>query len=539
MKLTFKQKIQCFALVAVLNAVAIGVVSYYQQTSAATSLAQLIETSRTLQTNMEADMAHDAIHSDVLGFMATATTGEDAADYAASLKEDSARITDIVATLRDTQSVAPATHALLVKVTSLVGQYTTGAKHLVESRTTDSAFANNLKIFKADFETLAGEFDTISEDLEKDAQAHIASALAQQQHGQMVMASVLGAVLLLSLGASWVLFFGVYKPLEQFAVHLEATSRGNSNLNSKLDDAGTDEMAWIASSFNRFVGKIRGAMTNVVTGSQALSVASRQLTSLSSDARAEIEAQQSEIEKVVGAMDEMNSTAAHVAKSASVAATAVQKANAEVRATNQVVEEVVSAFNTMATEVASAARVVQQLETESASIGKIMDVIRGIAEQTNLLALNAAIEAARAGEQGRGFAVVADEVRTLASRTQSSTAEIADTIARLQEGARSAATVIEQSQRRAGETITKASEATAALASMSLQIDTLASMNTEIATAAEEQSAVTEAVKSTIFTIREVAAKTGRGSDQTLHAASALEQLARELSSSVSAFQVS
>lgn len=76
----------------------------------------------------------------------------------------------------------------------------------------------------------------------------------------------------------------------------------------------------------------------------------------------------------------------------------------------------------------TAVGVINQLNTQSKDIEKIVTTIQSVAEQTNLLALNAAIEAARAGDMGRGFAVVADEVRQLAGRTSSATVEIKNVV---------------------------------------------------------------------------------------------------------------
>ncbi|QKQ28087.1 hypothetical protein HUE57_18690 [Candidatus Reidiella endopervernicosa] len=202
------------------------------------------------------------------------------------------------------------------------------------------------------------------------------------------------------------------------------------------------------------------------------------------------------------------------------------------------VEHTIDVINTLASEVEHAASVIHTLEQESADIGTVLDVIRGIAEQTNLLALNAAIEAARAGEQGRGFAVVADEVRSLASRTQTSTQEIDEMISRLQSGAADAVKAMESSSNQAQAGVEQAAEAGSSLDAITNAVAQINDMNTQIASAGEEQSAVAEEINRNIVTISSVADETAGGAVQTSNASAEVARLSEQLQALVQQFRI-
>ncbi|WP_312958959.1 methyl-accepting chemotaxis protein [Stutzerimonas nitrititolerans] len=299
-----------------------------------------------------------------------------------------------------------------------------------------------------------------------------------------------------------------------------------------------DEVGAMGHAFNRMIGKFRDSLEAVAGVTRQLGEVSDRVSSVAEKTHGAVIEQRSETDMVASAMNEMSATVQEVARHATQTASASSGADEESKAGVKVATEALDGIEVLIRDIENAAQVIKRVEDDSASIGMVLGVINGIAEQTNLLALNAAIEAARAGEQGRGFAVVADEVRTLASRTQKSTEEIQQTIEQLQNGVRNAVKAMEGAQVRAhagSECVAKAAQSLTVIAG---EVGTINDMNTQIATAAEEQSAVAEEINRNITTISMIADTTSTDAQQTARISDELVQLAAELNRLVIQFRL-
>jgi methyl-accepting chemotaxis protein len=312
----------------------------------------------------------------------------------------------------------------------------------------------------------------------------------------------------------------------------------SGDLSRKLDESGQDEFAQLAKNCNLLIDSLRNLIEGIVNRSSQLASSAEETSAVTAESTTAIEEQRNQVEQAASATTEMSSTSQSVLSSANDALNEIKHADDEAERVKTISGRNRKTIEQLAGEVDSAAQVINQLQQDSASIGGILDVIRGIADQTNLLALNAAIEAARAGEQGRGFAVVADEVRTLASRTQESTSEIQTMIEALQTGAGKAVTVMDAGKSKAADCVTQSEEADKALETITHAVHEAYDRSSQIATAAEEQSVVAHEISENLESIVTIAEQTAAGSQQTAASSNQVAKLSEELQQSVLEFKL-
>ena len=199
----------------------------------------------------------------------------------------------------------------------------------------------------------------------------------------------------------------------------------SGDLTSTVDVSGDDAIGRVGDGLAKLLSDLRASVATIAETSGALAAAADELQVVSTRMGENSAHTSMQVNGVTAA-------SAAVAGNVRVVSTGAEELTDSIR---EIARNAHDASN-IAAKAVDAARLtndrVGRLGDSSAEIGEIVRVITGIAEQTNLLALNATIEAARAGAAGKGFAVVANEVKELAKETNKATEHISAKIAAIQ-----------------------------------------------------------------------------------------------------------
>ncbi len=339
-----------------------------------------------------------------------------------------------------------------------------------------------------------------------------------------------------AMGGAW--FAGlIVKPIRSVASGLEGIAQGEGDLTARLAVRGRDETAQLAGWFNQFLEAIRTLIQRIGQAAGQIHSSSGSATEVSVEMADVASRQREAVDMVSTAFHEMVATSNEVARSCSRAADSADNGQRQAHTGQQQIDAAVNNVGRLSQEIEHSAQAMEQLEKDSNDIQSILGTIRSIAEQTNLLALNAAIEAARAGEQGRGFAVVADEVRALAKRTSDSTGEIDGLLGNLARRTHQMGKQMHASLEVSQETVVSINEARVSFGLIRESVDVIRDMNTQIATAAEEQHQVAEDINRHISQIHGDAQLVSSLADSTRQDAKNLTALSETLNQLVSRFR--
>ncbi|WPN98700.1 methyl-accepting chemotaxis protein [Pseudomonas sp. MUP55] len=396
-------------------------------------------------------------------------------------------------------------------------------------RDSQVASAAALKILMAQGDVLLDHSDklTTSQTAVRDADAARAKYLL-----------LLATVLALACGvfAAWAITRQIVIPLNQTLNVAERVASGD--LSHNLTSSRQDELGQLQRAMQSMTVGLRELIGGISDGVTQIASAAEQLSAVTEQTSAGVNSQKVETDQVATAMNQMAATVQEVARNAEEASEAAVAADLQAREGDKVVGEAIAQIERLATEVGNSTIAMGDLKRESDKIGSVLDVIKSVAQQTNLLALNAAIEAARAGEAGRGFAVVADEVRSLAQRTQKSTEEIEELIVGLQTGTQQVATIMDNSRGLTDSSVELTRRAGSALESITRTVSTIQAMNSQIATAAEQQSAVAEEINRSVLNVRDVSEQTSSASEETAASSAELARLGVYLQTLVGRFRI-
>ena len=342
--------------------------------------------------------------------------------------------------------------------------------------------------------------------------------------------------LLVAIVLAWILTRSITRPINE-AVEI-ANKVASGDLTVNVQSQRGDEFGQLLAAFATMITNLRELIREIDTGASSIASSSEELSTVTNQTSQGVAEQQSQTDQVATAMNEMVATVNEVAKSAEAAFEAANQASEKSSNGEKAVRETLDLVADLNKQSANVMEQLNGLQAETNNIATVLDVIKAVADQTNLLALNAAIEAARAGEHGRGFSVVADEVRSLAQRTQSSAAEIETLISNLVASAETSVSSMETGNKLAEQTLERAQLAGTVIQEMAQGVEEIRQYNSQIATAAEEQSSVAEEINQNVTLIRDVGDQSASSTEQVSSASQELARLAEGLSTQVARFKL-
>ncbi len=414
------------------------------------------------------------------------------------------------------------------------------ARDLTEGMINESVSADQVQ---TSIKLMTGLLNTFRQELSvvrDDSYNNFIHALDESQKSSdqaMVLMIIISAICVVVLGLTSILISTkISANLADVVTSLKKIASGD--LTCELHSNSNDEVSEVVENCNTLIQKLRSALGDVSNSAHLIANSAQSLLITADQSSQHALDQQNRLEQVATATNEMSSSIQEVATATSSAATAANDASVEANGGTVQANKAVETLQQLRAAIDRGSSAVSEVQVESSNIGTVLDVIRSIAEQTNLLALNAAIEAARAGEAGRGFAVVADEVRTLASRTQEATAEIQSMIEKLQERSTHTVTVMDQSSKSSDATESAVNAGAIALKKMSEHAISINDLNTQIATATEQQSAVAEEINKNVHDISDFSKQTAVEARTNSDESKSLTVLAKQLQTLVDEFKI-
>ncbi len=526
---SFRSRMRQLFIVSAGGVVLMGIVALLGEAYLQRS-ASLMQTSSTaLNNHVEADMMHDALHSDVLSALLVASGGieGDRAAIEDSLREHSAWFRRVLAA-NEQLELTPEIQAAIRDVKPALDTYIKSAEQLAALAFVDLDKAKAaLPRFEENFKLLEQKNSAVSDQI-RSLQQQSAQAFARSTYTAQGLTL---AIVIASLAITIFFSGNIIKTLSaqlggepEYAIDAVRKVAAGDLATPVHTRAGDSHSLLFA------IAQMQQSLAQIIDHTQKKLVGNvAQLLSTTDATRHRMREQTAETDHVMAATRDMATSIEEVAHSAEQAASASQGAKREAQSGRTVINTAIDANRQLSAHMENAVEVIRRLNEGTEQIGTFLNVIRTIAEQTNLLALNAAIEAARAGEQGRGFAVVADEVRTLAQRTQQSTKEIQDIINSLETSTREAVNVIQVGRGLSEDTLAEVGKAGGTLEAIIDAVDVIDSMNAQIAAAVEEQSHVAREISLKLNNVAQLSGSANIAAEQSIAASRQVDVVVSEL----------